>query len=188
MILRPVSLDDVPALAKLGRESFVAAFGHLYSASDLNDFLEMVYSDHAVRQEVEGPECIHQVADDGERMLGYVKLRAPSWYAEDSPSDVINPIALGQLYTQPDQTGRGIGAALMEWAIAEARARGHDAIQLSVWSENVAGQRFYQRYGFAKVADIDFYVGEHRDEEFLYELRLGRARRPRRPAKRERRP
>ncbi|WP_284126549.1 GNAT family N-acetyltransferase [Parerythrobacter aestuarii] len=173
MILRPVSLDDVPALAMLGRESFIAAFGHLYSDKDLSAFLEMVYSDAAVREEVEGPECIHQVAHDDLRMLGYVKLRAPSWYAEDSPTeDIRNPIALGQLYTQPDATGRGIGALLMEWAIAEARARGHDAIQLSVWSQNLGGQRFYQRYGFAKVADIDFYVGEHRDDEFLYELRL----------------
>lgn len=172
MILRPVSLDDVPALATLGRESFVAAFGHLYSEKDRNDFLEMVYSEKSVREEVEGPECIHQVADDGERMLGYVKLRYPSWYLDEHDTQARNPIALGQLYTQPDLTGQGIGAALMEWAIAEARERGHDAIQLAVWSENFGGQRFYQRYGFEKVAEFGFYVGEHRDEEFLYELRL----------------
>ncbi|MEC8178679.1 MAG: GNAT family N-acetyltransferase, partial [Pseudomonadota bacterium] len=65
-----------------------------------------------------------------------------------------------------------IGAALMDWAMAEARERGHDAVQLSVWSENFGAQRFYQRYGFAKIADIDFWVGNHRDDEFLYELRL----------------
>lgn len=173
MILRPATADDVPALAALGRESFVAAFGHLYSAENLNAFLQSVFSEEAVREEVEGEECIHRLADDGTRLLGYVKLRYPSWYAEDSPTDVRNPIALGQLYTQPELTGQGIGAALMEWAIAEARARGHDAIQLSVWAENYAGQRFYQRYGFAKVADIDFWVGDHRDDELLYQLRLG---------------
>lgn len=170
MELRPATSADVPALARLGRESFVAAFGHLYSAENLNAFLEQVYSEASVREEIEGEECIHQLADDGTRLLGYVKLRYPSWYLEDS--DAANPIALGQLYTQPDCTGQGIGAALMEWAIAEARARGHDAIQLSVWAENFGGQRFYQRYGFAKVADIDFWVGDQRDEEFLYELRL----------------
>jgi hypothetical protein len=41
-----------------------------------------------------------------------------------------------------------------------------------VWSENRAAQRFYARYGFAKIADIGFMVGSHRDEEFLLELRL----------------
>lgn len=172
VIHRPATSADVPALSKLGRESFVAAFGHLYSDDNLASFLERVFSEDAVREEIEGDECIHRLADDGTRLLGYVKLRYPSWYAEDSPTGVSNPIALGQLYTQPDCTGQGIGAALMEWAIAEARARGHDAIQLSVWAENFGGQRFYQRYGFAKVADIDFWVGDHRDDEFLYELRL----------------
>ena len=60
----------------------------------------------------------------------------------------------------------------MDWAVEESIARGHDAIQLSVWSENFGGQRFYQRYGFAKIADIDFLVGEQVDDEFLYEKRL----------------
>ena len=32
--------------------------------------------------------------------------------------------------------------------------------------------RFYARYGFEKIADIDFCVGSHRDDEFLLELRL----------------
>lgn len=172
MILRPATIADVPALARLGRESFVASFGHLYSEANLNRFLDMVYSDEAVREEVEGAECIHRLADDDARLLGYVKLRYPSWYVDDSPTGVRNPIALGQLYTQPDLTGQGIGAALMDWAIAEARTRGHDAIQLSVWAENHGGQRFYARYGFTKVADIDFWVGDHRDDEFLLELRL----------------
>ncbi len=57
-------------------------------------------------------------------------------------------------------------------AISEARARACDVMQLSVWSGNLGAQRFYQRYGFAHVADIDFWVGNHRDDEFLYELTL----------------
>ncbi|MBB3034812.1 GNAT family N-acetyltransferase [Alteriqipengyuania lutimaris] len=170
MILRPATLDDAPALAALGRESFCAAFAHLYKKQDLDAFLEEVYSQAAVAEEIADDFCIHRLADDGERLLGFVKLRAPSWYAEYS--DAANPIALGQLYTQPDLVGQGIGAALMDWAMAEARERAHDAVQLSVWSENTRAQKFYQRYGFAKIADIDFWVGDHRDDEFLYELRL----------------
>jgi ribosomal protein S18 acetylase RimI-like enzyme len=84
----------------------------------------------------------------------------------------MRPVFLSQLYTDPATTGRGLGAALLEWAIAEARAWGADALQLSVFSENFGAQRFYQRYGFGKVADIDFWVGDHRDHEFLYQLSL----------------
>lgn len=170
MILRPATLDDVSQLAQLGRVSFCATFAHLYSPADLEAFLEEVYSERAVAEEVEGIECVHCLADDDGALIGYCKLRTPSWYAEHS--DARNPIALGQLYTAPGRTGEGIGAALMEWAIAYAREASRDAIQLSVYAENEGAQRFYQRYGFAKIADITFKVGDHYDPEHLYELRL----------------
>ncbi len=170
MILRPAYLDDVPALAALGRDSFCAAFEELYRPEDLVSFLEEAYSESAVAGEVTAPEYIHRLAEDRSGLTGYCKLRDPSPYAEYS--DAKKPIALGQLYTAPGMTGSGIGAALMKWALAEARERGADAIQLSVYSENFGAQRFYQRYGFTKIADIGFWVGEQRDAEFLYELRL----------------
>ncbi len=170
MILRPATLEDTAPLAKLGRESFCAKFEHLYDPKDLSAFLEQVYSVKSVKEEIAGPECIHRLAEDESGLIGYCKMRVPSWYEDDS--DAKNPIALGQLYTAPGKTGLGIGAALMEWAMALARDEGHDAIQLSVWSENYGAQRFYERYGFNKIADIYFMVGNHRDDEFLYELRL----------------
>ena len=60
----------------------------------------------------------------------------------------------------------------MDWALTEARARGADEIQLSVFSGNEGAQRFYARYGFVKVADVTFRVGSHIDDEFLLSLLL----------------
>ncbi len=170
MILRPSSLDDLPALAAIGRDSFVAAFGHLYKSEDLNAFLNMAYSEKGVAQDMADPNRLYHLASDGEKLLGYCKVSFESPYREYS--DATDPMALNQLYTAPGVTGKGIGAALMDWALAEANEHGKDAMQLSVWSGNHGAQRFYQRYGFAKIADIDFMVGNHRDDEFLYELRL----------------
>jgi RNA polymerase sigma factor (sigma-70 family) len=39
---RPATLADAPALAALGAETFIAAFGHLYTPEDLAAFLEQV--------------------------------------------------------------------------------------------------------------------------------------------------
>ena len=41
-------------------------------------------------------------------------------------------------------------------------------MQISVYAENFGAHRFYQRYGFDKVADITFRVGDHLDPEFLF--------------------
>lgn len=170
MILRPAVPADVAALAKLGRDSFVATFAHLYRPEDLAAFLDEVHSHEAVLREVSGQDCRYRLAEIEGELVGYCKMRWPGSFA--GHSDASNPITLSQLYTAPGRTGEGIGAALMEWAIAHARDKGCDAIQLSVYAENFGAQRFYQRYGFAKIADITFTVGDHVDPEFLYELRL----------------
>lgn len=171
MILRPATLADAPALARLGAETFVAAFGHLYTPDDLTAFLTQVHSPGAVAEEIAGKACTHRLVEESGQLVAYCKLRYPSHYA--SLSEGRDPIELGQLYALPGYTGRGIGAQLMNWALEQARAGNHDAVLLSVYSENFGAQRFYQRYGFRKIADITFEVGQHIDPEFLYELRLG---------------
>ena len=168
--LRPARPDDAPALAALARESFIAAFGDLYREEDLSTFLAEHKTAERYREVLRDSGTCIQLAETGGALMGYCQLRCPS--AFKSKSDQKNPIELQQLYLAPDLTGHGIGAALMDWALDKARVLGCDAVQLSVYSENFGAQRFYARYGFAKIADIEFLVGSQRDAEFLYELRL----------------
>jgi diamine N-acetyltransferase len=172
MILRAATPADAAVLAALGRDSFVAAFGHLYARADLDAFLAAQKTEAAYARKLADPGTRAAIAEMDGIPAGFCILHRPGEFA--SHSDAKNPLALQQLYTDPKRTGEGIGARLMEWALAEARALETDAIQLSVWSGNLGAQRFYARYGFAKIADIDFMVGNHRDEEFLFELRLPR--------------
>jgi predicted N-acetyltransferase YhbS len=54
-------------------------------------------------------------------------------------------LMLGPLAVQSDQRGRGIGVALMERALEEARIQGHEAVIL------VGDEPYYARVGFAKL-------------------------------------
>ncbi len=170
MIYRPATLEDAPALATLGAETFVAAFGHLYTPHDLENFLAEVHNPEAVAGEIAGDECTHRLVEDDGNLVAFCKLRYPTKFGEYT--DARDPIELGQLYALPGYTGHGIGAQLMDWALSHARAQGNDAVLLSVYAENFGAQRFYQRHGFAKIADITFKVGDHYDPEYLYELKL----------------
>ncbi len=168
--LRLATYEDAPALADLATESFVAAFGHLYSADDLSTFLAEHKTTDAYRKYLADPGTTIHLAEADGTLAGFCQIHLPSEFA--SESDASRPLALHQLYCAPAATGRGIGASLMDWALAEARALDCDAVQLSVYSENFAAQRFYARYGFSKIADIGFMVGAQRDAEFLLELKL----------------
>lgn len=168
--LREATPADIPALSSLGRDSFVAKFGHMYRAEDLAAFLAETHSREAVATELADPARRYCLAELDGALAGYCKLAIPSSLAAHDSAR--RPIEIKQLYTAPGLTGKGIGAALMDWALAEARAHAADAIQLSVWSGNGDAQRFYARYGFAKAGDLEFWVGEQCDEEFLFVLRL----------------
>lgn len=172
LTLRPATPADVPELAKLASDAFAAAFGHLYKPEDLATFLAEYRTPDKFRQHLADPPTLVQVADEAGSLAGYCLIVRGHKFDEQNEPRPERPVFLSQLYCAPAMTGRGLGAALLEWAISEARAWGADALQLSVFSENFGAQRFYQRYGFGKVADIDFWVGNHRDDEFLYELRL----------------
>lgn len=170
MIYRPATPADTHALARLGRDSFVAKFGHLYRPDDLAAFLEEAHSESAFAADLADPMRLVRVAEEDGALLAYCKLGLACGWPEHARGARV--IELKSLYTAPALTGRGIGAAMMDWALAEARARGADEIQLSVYAGNFGAQRFYAGYGFEKVADITFLVGTHVDPEFLFALML----------------
>ncbi len=165
--LRAASEADIPALAALGRESFIAKFGHLYSQQNLDTFLGDTFTEEAVAGELADPGRLYRLAvDDAGELAGYCKIAFKSAFPEHARGE--RAMELKQLYTAPDRVGQGIGALLMDWAMEEFRTRQADEVHLSVYSDNPGAHKFYRRYGFDKLANIFFWVGDHRDDEFLF--------------------
>ncbi len=56
---------------------------------------------------------------------------------------------LAELYVVPDQRGRGLGRALMQAAIANARKRGADHMDLGTGEQDVVARALYESLGFS---------------------------------------
>jgi ribosomal protein S18 acetylase RimI-like enzyme len=167
VILRDATPADIPALSRLAVDSFVAKFGPLYSAQDLATFLEESLSEDTVAADMANPDRLYQLAEgEGGALLGFCKIGLTCGFPDHARGSRV--MELKQLYTAPEATGQGIGGALMDWAMDQFAARGADEVQISVYAENFGAHRFYARYGFEKVADITFKVGEQLDPEFLF--------------------
>ncbi len=165
--LRLAAPEDTAALADLARRAVSAKFQHLYKPEDFATFMEAAHSDAKVAKEIADPGMSVAVIEEDGALIAFCKLVLQSTLSAGY-SDALRPLELKQLYTDPERIGGGLGKRLMDWALAEAAQHGADEIQLTVYSENVEAQRFYHRYGFAKIADIEFWVGNHCDPEFLY--------------------
>lgn len=166
LILRGATTADIPALSRLATDSFVAKFGHMYQPEDLSAFLSESYAEPAIAAELANPDRLYRLAERDGALLAYCKLGLSCSFPEFARGS--NVLELKQLYALAQATGMGIGGALMDWAMAEFAARGADEVQISVFSGNLDAQRFYQRYGFKKVADVTFRVGTQIDAEFLF--------------------
>jgi ribosomal protein S18 acetylase RimI-like enzyme len=157
---------DGAAVAELFRESFIATFGHLYSADDLGTFLAGV-TDLAFEAELTDPRFVFRLAEEDGALAGFAKLGP-----DDLPEAASDGIELYQLYVLEPWKGRGIAAALMDWAIATARRQGASELRLTVYIDNHRARRFYERHGFEEVGKFVFMVGNHADDDRIMRLAL----------------
>lgn len=162
MTYRDAAPADLPAIDRVFRETFCDTFAHLYGADDLAAFLGQ-FTPGAWAEELGDPRYRFRIAESGGEVVAFVKL-GPSTLPVETTARAIE---LRQLYVLESHHGRGIAAALMDWAVAEAKRRGEQELYLTVFTENHRARRFYDRYGFEPVGRYDFMVGNHADEDII---------------------
>ena len=167
IVYRDAGPDDAPLVQRLFRESFVDTFGHLYAAEDLAAFLGK-FSLEAWQAELGDPDIAIRIAEEAGEALGFAKI-GPLSLPFDTDAKAFE---LRQLYLLPPGKGRGIAAALMDWALAEMRRRSAEEAYLSVYADNHRALRFYARYGFDMVGSYHFMVGNQADDDRIMRLRL----------------
>ncbi|MEL7202230.1 MAG: GNAT family N-acetyltransferase, partial [Pseudomonadota bacterium] len=62
--------------------------------------------------------------------------------------------------------GQGLGDQLLTQCMTWLKAH-FDHIFLSVYAENIRAQKLYTRFGFKKVHDYHYMVGNHADPEWI---------------------
>jgi ribosomal protein S18 acetylase RimI-like enzyme len=161
--VRTAGIDDASMLASLGARTFRAAYAELMASdpTDADDPLERyiagTFTVAGLRAELADPRNVFLVIEQPPgTTAGYAVLRFGSNHpAVRGPGQV----ELARVYLEPALIGRGLGAALMEAALARALAGGGETVWLTVWSENRRAISFYERTGFTTVGAHPFEIG-----------------------------
>jgi ribosomal protein S18 acetylase RimI-like enzyme len=163
--LRRATADDASALAELGAATFVETFGHLYPAEDLQTFLAKNHTTAGWLSTLTDPHRATFVAEhQSGRMIGFIGVGACKLPVQDLE---ITAGEIQQLYVLAEFQSLRLGTQLMDAGLEWLASQGRSPLYIGVWSENYGAQRFYSRYGFGKVGEYGFPVGNTVDREFI---------------------
>ena len=139
MIIRRATASDAAAILKIFRA--VVAPGDTYSFNaDISDGDAVAY--------FIGPGITSFVADDNGIVVGMYKL-IPNRIGRGSH------VSNASFMVDPSVHGKGIGRALGEHCLAEARRQGYQAMQFNfVVSTNTAGVALWKKLGFDIVGTL----------------------------------
>jgi ribosomal protein S18 acetylase RimI-like enzyme len=137
--IRPARREDVPAIVAM------LADDHLGRARErVEDPLPAVYNQAFERIERDSNLTL-VVAESGGRVVGCLQLAVLAGISSQGGLRGL----LEDVRVASDCRSRGIGEQLVQWAIAEAKTRGCNLVELLTHSSRVDAQRFYKRLGFS---------------------------------------
>ena len=163
--------DEAVLLTEIGASTFAETFEAANTPEDFAAYMRAAFGEAIQRAELEDPETTVLFAEREGDVVGYVMLRdgtTPSIVpAEDA-------LEIARLYARRRAVGTGVGAALMQRALAEAAVRGKDAVWLGVWEHNERAIRFYEAWGFHRCGTQPFLLGTDLQIDLVMVRRLAR--------------
>ena len=182
-MLRRATPEDAEALSVLASTCYIQTFGQLYSSEDLDRFIHEAYSPEVLRAELADPKratwlLFEELSLDTDSAPSPARIDEASegtliGYVTVCPAHLPHPDVkptdgeVQRLYLLREYQGGGRGSRMLEHALNWLEAGGPRTLWIGVWSENYGAQKLYGRYGFTKVGEYSFMVGNHADREFI---------------------
>ncbi len=168
--VRPGAPPDADALTELSRRTFIDTYANHNTPEDMALYLRQSLTVEQWREILSHPDHAVLLLEDEAGLAGYAELR--SGFVPDCVT-ARAPIELSRLYILTERFGQGLGARLMESAVAEAGRRGASALWLGVWQKNERAIGFYRKSGFEIVGSQVFPLGKDLQADWIMMKTLG---------------
>ncbi len=168
-VIRRGVADDAHLLAELGARTFSEAFADDNTHEDMSAYLASSFNVEKQAEELTDPHSVFLIAEADEVAVGYAMLRAGD--VEDGITGD-KPVELVRLYVSRESLGTGVGAALMQAGIGEAKRQGYQTLWLGVWEHNTRAQAFYRKWNFHEVGTHVFQLGDDPQTDILMQRSL----------------
>ena len=161
--------EDLDLLREIGLRAFKEAFESLNNPADFAAYIAKAFDFGKLRQELENPASAFFFAKNRGEVVGYLKVNYPG--AQTDPQGD-NCLEIERIYTFKAHFGQGVGEFLLKKAFDIAQAKNHDFVWLGVWNQNERAIRFYEKHGFVRFGQHDFWLGNDLQTDLLMRVLL----------------
>lgn len=153
--------DDADLVLSIAVPVFSDTFRHTCSAEDMTLYLNSHFTLEHIMAELNNPNKRFLLAlKPDNTCAGFAQLTIGS--TEPCVDHLPQKVELQRIYVAADQHGSGLARLLMDAAFSVAQSEGYRNIWLGVMQGNTRAEKFYEKYGFERVGEHEFYLGSDR--------------------------
>jgi diamine N-acetyltransferase len=152
MIIRVATPDDAATLAGISLKTFVDTFAPHNTASDMESYTSVAFTEAKQRSEIETEGNITLLGEEDGTVMAYAQIHS-------TPGAPHGDVELARFYVDQPHHGRGIAQMLMDAVETHARNLGGTRLWLGVWEHNLRAIAFYRKRGFVQRGAQPFLLG-----------------------------
>ncbi|MGV9012736.1 MAG: GNAT family N-acetyltransferase [Flavobacteriales bacterium] len=164
-----VTGKDLEQLKELSERTFTETFASMNTAANMGAYLAHEFATEKLERELADPDSGFYFALLEQQVVGYLKVNISSAQTELQDKHALE---VERIYVLKEHHGKRIGQALLDKALAFARARGIDQVWLGVWEANAQAIHFYAKNGFARFGKHTFMLGADAQTDILMKVGL----------------
>ena len=169
VIIREAKIEDATYIALLGRITYTESHGkYIIDKSDLIPYYNEFFSVKNITKEIKNKNIVFWIAFVDNLPVGFAKISLNNSYNQE----IKKASKLEKIYILNDFIGMNIGSKLQKLIFEKVNKSNCEIIWLAVYSKNTKAQEFYKKSGFKQVGFIDFKVGKHNYENYIFSKKL----------------
>jgi len=157
-------------LAKLALDTFCESFEKVNNPEDFWAYVNEAFQEAKIEEELNEPGSLYILAYVNDELAGYARIRQSSEVNEKFPGK--KTIELQRIYAGQKFIGKGVGKALMNYCLEQAKKQNAEILWLGVWEHNQRAQQFYKKLGFETFSSHVFMLGKDAQTDILMKLNI----------------
>ncbi len=163
--IKKASLVHAQELRTLAIDTFLESHGHSAAPEDINQYLDSKFTLENLQKDLSDQKNLYYLVFSNDELVGYSKIILNTSYNKITTN---RSCKLERLYVLQKFHGTQIGPLLMDFNVQLAKENKQIGMWLYVWTENNRAIRFYDKYGFKKIADTEFQISRnHSNPNFI---------------------